>query len=149
MEELIQQMLEVMLFRKEAMIKTKHINLNGRLAKQQNLTDDDVLEIKLIHLALENYFLGIKNMDPTTWTRSFKRDIIERVEKIEFALQRAWKFKENRDMHSWWYKVPHCSCPYMDNEDMIGISHRYISSGCILHGDEDNEMLKKRLGNLI
>lgn len=149
MEQIINDLVEIMVFRRDAIAKTNHINLNQQLVRKQQLNDDDQLEIKLIHLSLEEYFVAIKGMNPTMWSQSFKRDIIERVEKIEFALQRAWGFYENRDMHSWWFKVPHCSCPYMDNQDLMGVSHRYVSSGCILHGDSDNEMLKNRLGKLL
>lgn len=54
--------------------------------------------------------------------------------QIEFAMQRAWKFPEESKFHTWWHRIPHCTCPNMDNDELQGRDQRIYNLDCPLHG---------------
>lgn len=108
--------------------------LNPGFIKKQNRTEKDIDIIAEHHAHLHLLFAEIEALDPKTTNLSGYADL---VEQMEFALQEAWGFDINRDYHSWWYKVPHCKCPRMDNEDNYGTQYRIIRGDCPVHGAED------------
>ena len=55
---------------------------------------------------------------------------------VEFQLQSAWGFPSDANFHSYWYNLPHCTCPRMDNYDARGEVANYINSGCPVHGEK-------------
>lgn len=63
-------------------------------------------------------------------------DPVATVERLEYALQRTWKFEEDSKMHSYWYKIRGCTCPARDNHDSFGTWIRYINSSCKWHGEK-------------
>lgn len=148
MNELVVQLYQQMLYIKHKQRDVRNISLNEHLVTKQGLTKENVLEIKLIHVTLQDYFMQVSKQDPYDWSASDKRSIIETVEQLEFILQRAWKFEQNRNMHTWWYRVPHCTCPKLDNMDNMGTEHRYYSMTCPLHSCDNNALIKQR-GDLI
>ena len=58
---------------------------------------------------------------------------VDKIEKLEFKMQKAWRFTQDAKFHSWWNLAPHCKCPRMDNDERFGNGERIISSECILH----------------
>ena len=56
------------------------------------------------------------------------------VTQIEFQLQTLWRFKQDETMHRW-FERPKCSCPKMDNSEMLGTGVRYTNPNCIIHGE--------------
>lgn len=61
------------------------------------------------------------------------RECAARMEEIEFELQKAWGFTPSREFHTYWYQVPHCTCPKLDNKDNVGTSLRIIGDDCPIH----------------
>ena len=59
------------------------------------------------------------------------------IENVEFQLQEAWGFGRNVNFHSYWYRVPHCTCPKLDNKDSFGTAIRHINENCPVHGGEN------------
>lgn len=55
------------------------------------------------------------------------------LEKLEYSLQAAWGFDANPDFHTWWYKIPGCTCPKMDNADPMFHGRRIYAGGCPVH----------------
>ena len=109
--------------------------LNERLVEQQELNEDDVRLIKEIHEERENVFVLMEACDPDTEAgRAMLSGYASEVERIEFRLQAAWKFEQNKLYHSWWYRVPHCGCPKMDNSEMVGADRRIHVANCPIHG---------------
>lgn len=62
----------------------------------------------------------------------------EKVTATEYFMQEAWGFDRNSDFHKYWFTMPNCSCPTMDNEEMIGTKYRITSMECIIHGLQEN-----------
>lgn len=61
------------------------------------------------------------------------RDIAESITSVEFQLQKAWKFPLDKNYHTYFLKLPGCTCPKLDNSDNIGTSTRYIRDSCVYH----------------
>ena len=104
--------------------------LNTKLIEQQNLTSQEVAIITELHELMDKIFAEMEaTEDPTRL-----QECVQTVEDIEFLLQEAWRFPKNRDYHCWWYQVPKCQCPWMDNQERWGTNSRIISGACPLHG---------------
>ena len=108
--------------------------LNKRLIEQQGISNDDVAELEYLHDVRETLFRRAQNCDPT-----FAPDLQELqlyadlLESLEYNMQRVWKFPQDSAFHSWWYQLPHCKCPKLDNSDPIYRGRRIISGECPVH----------------
>lgn len=66
------------------------------------------------------------------------RILADKVLKNEYLIQEAYNLKRNNDYFRFW-ELPKCSCPKMDNREMLGLGKGYIySSECIIHGNIEN-----------
>ena len=63
-------------------------------------------------------------------------DPVQYIEDIEYTLQGLWKFGRNRDFHIHWLETPGCTCPKMDNQDLMGAPYRITSATCPHHSEE-------------
>ncbi len=106
------------------------IDLNKHLVKKQNRTQEDVDYILELHK--EKYFLFQQfNSIPTLSELEIKELVLE-VEDLEFFMQKAWGFKEDRDFHTHWMNVPFCSCS--NTHQTFGGPKLYLPD-CIVHHD--------------
>ena len=137
MKEMIDEIYQSML--SPLQVRINELRLNKRLISIQGLSEVEVIVIKKLHIELQDYFEEVKNTNPHDWTKADQQRIITEVERIEFAMQKAWKFEVNANYHSWWNKVPHCTCPLMDNQDAMGSKMRYFSSVCLLHSNPETQ----------
>lgn len=64
-------------------------------------------------------------------------DPVATVERLEYTLQKAWKFEEDSKMHRYWNQIEGCTCPKDENFLALGIGVRYYNSGCKWHGVSD------------
>ena len=108
--------------------------LNKRLVEKQTLTPQDVEELETLHEYRERMFDKMANLDPTD--DEDKDTLIlysHLLESLEYNMQRVWKFPQNKDFHSWWFRVPYCTCPKMDNADPLYFGSQIISGDCPVH----------------
>lgn len=89
-------------------------------------------KIKELHKHIENIFKFIDSHR----LECYNRDYVSHLEKLEYELQELWGFGKDRSKHEWWMKIPGCTCPKMDNEDLWGIDQRWYNSDCPWHGKE-------------
>ena len=63
------------------------------------------------------------------------REIADKIEQLEFNLQRLWGFGESKMHHRYWSRLDMCLCnaDSMDNLDDFGF-RRTIRMDCPLHG---------------
>ena len=63
------------------------------------------------------------------------REIADKIEQLEFNLQRLWGFDESKLHHRYWSRLQMCLCnaDSMDNTDDFGY-RRTIRMDCPLHG---------------
>jgi len=104
--------------------------LNSKLIKDKNIDEDGVAKLEEIHAKRINLFNRIE----METDREKLHDMAIEIEDIEFELQDAWKLPRDKRYHTWWFKLPKCECPKLDNSDMIGIDMRIINESCPLHG---------------
>lgn len=111
--------------------------LNPHLVAKQKLTQEDIDAVTEEHLVKDKLFERMRKLDPVGQRQELQLCALE-LEQIEFAMQRAWKFEEDANMHSWWYNAPHCKCPWMDNRDPL-MPNKIKQQDCPLHGWAEGE----------
>lgn len=108
--------------------------LNQRLIEQQGLNADEVQVLENLHTERELLFDNMEVCNPKDIDElSQLLYYVEDLERLEFAMQRGWKFEEDKSKHSWWFRAPHCKCPVLDNYDALFGGQRITSSACPLH----------------
>ena len=108
-------------------------HLNPSLVLKQKLTQEDIDEIKRLHVIRLELFDYMRKPEVAR-DRDLLRHCVQGMEDIEFCMQMAWKFDKDRSKHTWWYQVPNCECPMIDNHDLFGIDRRIINQDCPCHG---------------
>lgn len=63
-------------------------------------------------------------------------ELREELRILELQLQIAWGFTADERHHIYWYQIPHCKCPILDNMERKGISQKIISALCPVHGQK-------------
>jgi hypothetical protein len=106
------------------------VRLNNRLISRQKLNDDDVLKIQKLH-KIRNYYCDLMSF---TIDKHEIRKISKIITQIDFQLQKLWKFELDESFHRW-FELPKCSCPNLDNSELVGSGSRIINPKCIVHGD--------------
>ena len=105
-------------------------SLNSDLVLRQGIDASELRHLKFLHAEKLKYF----NLMNATNEKSKLREYAHEIECIEFEMQKAWHFTEDRNFHEW-YKVPKCTCPRMDNADNRGTNRRIIVMDCPVHGE--------------
>lgn len=109
------------------------VHLNKRIIKLHNLTDEDVARLEHLHKVKDLLFDSAEALDPEKDQDALKL-YAELLVSLEYDMQKVWKFEQNSDYHSWWYQIPHCNCPKMDNSDPIYFGVRIVNASCPIHG---------------
>lgn len=105
--------------------------LSPNMVLVQNLSVDDLDKLILLHEKLHSLFDEMRECKNMAVLPSY----VKRVEEIEYEMQLAWKFPKDPSKHCWWYRVPHCKCPEIDNQENWGIPRRVINRECPVHGN--------------
>jgi len=92
----------------------------NELHKKLNDIFDDELKAKTKRIEIDND--QIKKWD-------------DEIKNIEFELQETWGFELDSKYHRYWFDQPLCTCPKMDNKELIGAEHRLIDCRCPVHGN--------------
>lgn len=86
----------------------------------------------------------LKKMENTN-DKYLLRSLARRVERLEFIQQDLWRFPLDESYH-FWYRVPKCTCPKMDNAEAWGVrNHRIIVSDCPIHW---TDRMQKRIDEM-
>jgi len=105
--------------------------LSVSLVVKQKLPRENIIELKVLHIIRLNLF----DMFEAETIPARQRKIVPLMEELEFRMQKAWKFEQDRNKHSWWFQVPHCTCPKIDNWEGCSFGRRIINSSCPVHGE--------------
>ena len=124
--------------------KNHRATLNSRLALKQKLNGEDVCRILAAHKLRMMIFYVMDHISPTSReTIKRLRGFAKRVKQLEFEAQKAWKFDPDADKHSWWWQLPHCTCPVRANWEawngrILGIEtdlcKEIVDTNCTIHG---------------
>lgn len=105
------------------------LKLNGRLAERQNITKEQLENLKQLHadrILVEQQLEQAFRVEDTQmlfkeWTR------------INFLQQDCWNFPRDANWHPS-HRLSKCSCgATMDNDERLGAPYRVVSSGCPIH----------------
>ena len=110
--------------------------LNIPLANRQGLTQEDVNVLEILHEEKDDIFraAAMRRKRPDLCTGIGYKGMVLALQDIEFAMQRRWKFTQDRDYHTWWCKLPGCGCR---NAIIEGKRARYIREDCEYHGTKE------------
>lgn len=100
--------------------------VNLQLARERGISEADLEKLNILHEELEEIVDDPELHDNPK----------ERIEAIEYQLQRLWKFPEDRDFHTHWSRLKGCTCDSrsMDNMELRGAGVRAIEPHCPWHG---------------
>ena len=102
--------------------------------KEHNLN-----KLKEVYIELFKIFEKMENTNKPIILYRLNKNI----ETIEYKLQELWGFDKNSDFHRYWFMCPKCTCPQLDNHDMIGTGQRYYGNECPIHGIGMRQMLNR------
>jgi hypothetical protein len=105
--------------------------LNPVLLARQNRSEKDIKKIIELHEELHKVFDEMEAESVENEERLGNLALV--VQQLEFDLQEAWGFPKNANYHSWWFQVPHCICPVLDNWDFVGTEYKHYTVGCPVH----------------
>ena len=110
------------------------IHLNEALLKSQKVSDVQKENIISLHKELRKLFDRVQQMSEKE-VEALAYSIRTQVEDIEFKLQENWGFEVSSDYHQYWFYIPHCNCPKMDNRELFGVDRRIYNCSCPIHKD--------------
>ena len=111
--------------------------INPHLVEEQELTDEDIEEIRAFWNIRHSIEKDMESLDPQHKGNKVElKKLLKVWTENEFNLQEAWKFDKNADYHKWWH-LPHCTCPKMDNDDNYPTGLYYMMGDCPYHGTND------------
>lgn len=115
-------------------LPVRHLQtVNLALALKQGLGSDKVVAIDVLH-EIRDKFMS----DP--WLVSSRNSVVvDVIQGLDYALQALWGFKLDSDHHSSQHHINGCTCPKIDNDDLVGTKYRVRSQGCPFHGWEREE----------
>ena len=118
----------------------EEITLNPSLLVRQGVDAKRLAELKRLHVLRARV---IKEMAKEKATDAFAlQQQAAEVTRLDFELQKVWGFPQDEAFH-YWYDLPHCTCPKMDNRERYGIEgQRIISEDCPIHA---KKAAKRRL----
>ncbi len=117
--------MDLRIFRNGKVVK----RLNDILVINQNISEGAVEKIKELH----NEKMDVLDLMKDSDDASELKEYAEMIEKIEYFLQETWGFEKNKNYH-YWYMLPKCVCPKMDNKENYGTDIRIINRECPVHG---------------
>jgi hypothetical protein len=108
----------------------KEVCLNQNWIKDKVIDLDGIAKLEGVHAKRIDLFNRIEKETDIVKLHEMAKEIDE----IDFELQDGWGFDRDKRYHTWWYRLPKCTCPKMDNKDRLGTDYCIINRDCPLHG---------------
>ncbi len=116
------------------------MKLNEKLLNEQKVSTEQKNNLITLHARLRREFQIAKVLlDTDSLIPKHAKIIANEVKKIEFSMQENWNFEQDESNHKYWYRIPGCTCPIMDNDDMLGSRHRWFNDKCPYHGYKETK----------
>lgn len=101
--------------------------MNLELLEKQKVTKEQ--QEKLLDIYSKIEYL-VDNLDTLP-----NIEVVKTLEDYEYQLQENWNFDKDKTKHTYWYRLPGCNCPKIDNKENFGVNRRIINLSCPFHGD--------------
>ncbi len=119
-----------------------NVRLNERLIIQRKITPEQKNELVRLHARLNNEFRIAKALIADgKLTPTDAKVIAYEVREIEFKLQDNWNFERDENRHKYWYSIPGCTCPAMDNSERWGTPYHTVNNDCPYHGEPNDKVV--------
>lgn len=105
-------------------------NLNTKLLQKNNVTQEQQDRLQALYKELFDLLLASK-LDKTPEEYEAR---VKELENLEYELQENWNFTKDKLWHSYWYQLPQCTCPKMDNRERVGTGYAIVTLSCPYHG---------------
>ena len=105
---------------------------NPRLAEKLGTPEENLPKIDEVHKVIGAIFDRIGGFNIVYG----EKGVAKMVTNLDFRLQELWGFKPDQKFHTYWYKIPGCKCPKMDNAERVGTGFNLINKTCPYHGED-------------
>jgi len=105
--------------------------LNEALAKKQKITKKQRDTLYDLYDDLVDIFCAASDYNDEEIIM-IRDDFNNRLTELEYNLQDNWSFPRDKSMHRYWYRLPKCTCPIIDNDDTM--MQDVINTNCLWHG---------------
>ena len=111
--------------------KFKPEHLNQNLVARNNVSYEAQIQLCTLYDKLE----ALIEEGDASFSIEVNREIADKIEQLEFNLQRLWGFLESKLHHRYWSQLSMCLCnaDSLDNLDDRGY-RRTIRMDCPIHG---------------
>ena len=105
-------------------------HLNQNLVARNNVSPEAQIQLCKLYDELE----ALIEEGDASFSIEVNREIADKIEQLEFNLQRLWGFDESKMHHRYWGSLDMCLCNAgsMDNLDDFGF-RRIIRMDCPIH----------------
>jgi len=91
-------------------------------------------EIMLARMRVNSILLtGEANYDNGDLSKQLGHNILKDLTEAEYALQKAWGFEQDVVFHTYHMTLKGCTCPSMDNYEMVGTGTKWVAEDCPYH----------------
>ena len=111
-------------------------SINWSLAKERGLSDDQIDDLRKVYIEL--WSLATR---PKMYSKN-GADAVGQMHSLEYILQMMWGFGRDVNYHRYHFDIKGCTCPYLDNMELIGVDMMIVSANCPFHGDTKYEPWK-------
>lgn len=107
--------------------------VNMDLVDELGISEETLLELKKCHCYRDKLESFMETLDPDVqYERKMLKDFYQLWTGNEFLLQELWGFEKDMNRHMN-YRIPHCCCPELDNDELLGFDGQLITEGCPYH----------------
>lgn len=124
----MENVFEDKLYDAKAKLKHPQTYVNHSYAKSRGISDETIQALDIIYVELDKFLSR-----PSLYVEESLAPEI--VRGFEYVLQKLWGFPLESKFHRYEFHLNGCSCPILDNYEMIGhTDSRYYSMNCPFHG---------------
>lgn len=107
--------------------------LNHKLLQKNKVTQEQQDKLQALYDELFD-LLQASKLDKTL--KDYEARVKE-LENLEYKLQENWNFPKDKQWHSYWWKLPQCTCPKLDNRERLGTGYQIVTLSCPYHGSSN------------
>lgn len=100
---------------------------NPKLIKERKIRPENAEQINQIHQEIDQLVADMAGAQQFS-------GYLAKYTELNYKLQDLWGFKRDKTKHRS-YRLPHCTCPKMDNDDAGG--YYYVNADCPVHENEN------------
>lgn len=106
---------------------SENVKLNKALLKNRGISEKGEKALVSLHTILDDVIDHPEEYGTPN-------EILTIITEMEYAMQAMWKFPKSAAYHRHSYRLKECTCPHLDNLDMVGYTtNRRMNTTCPYH----------------